>query len=101
MSNKITVVLLYPKQSDSSFDMSYYLASHMPFVQDRWSPLGLRNWTVLQFEGDAPYRVQTSLEFENMAGFEEASKVTEVFDDVPNFSNKSPTTLIGHVMGAR
>lgn len=101
MSNKVTVVLLYPKQSDSTFDMKYYLASHMPLVQDRWSSLGLHDWTVLPFEGDAPYHVQTSLEFDTMAGFEKASKDTKVFDDIPRFSNKSPTMLVGNVAGAQ
>ncbi|MCJ1455298.1 hypothetical protein MMC28_005652 [Mycoblastus sanguinarius] len=83
MSNKeVTVILLYPKQSDSTFDMAYYLASHMPLVQERWSSLGLHDWTVLHFEvDDAPYRVQTSLEFDTMAGFEKASKDTNVFDE--------------------
>ena len=101
MSDKVTIVLLYPQRSDSTFDMKYYLASHMPLVQDRWSPLGLQNWTVLQFEGDGPYHVQTSLYFETMAGFEAASKDTKVFDDVPSFSNNSPTVLVGRIAGAQ
>jgi uncharacterized protein (TIGR02118 family) len=101
MSNKVTLVILYPKQSDSTFDMKYYLASHIPLVQDRWSSLGLHNWTVLQFEGDAPYNVQASFEFDTMAGFEKASKDTKVFDDILKFSNKSPTMLVGKVAGAQ
>lgn len=53
----------------------------------------------MEFEGGSPYHVETSLELDTMGGFEEASKDTLVFDDVPRFSSKGPVIMVGRVVG--
>lgn len=37
----ICLTVLYPKTTDSRFDLDYYLHTHTPFVRDRLTPYGL------------------------------------------------------------
>lgn len=32
----VAITVLYPQTSDSTFDLDYYLSSHMPFVQEKF-----------------------------------------------------------------
>lgn len=43
----VAITVLYPKTSDSSFNLDYYLSSHMPFVLKKfgyasWLPFALQ-----------------------------------------------------------
>ncbi|KAI5856699.1 hypothetical protein GGS23DRAFT_588786 [Durotheca rogersii] len=97
------VSVVYP--AGTKFDMDYYLATHMPLVQLKWAPLGLKNWKVIEFTNpEAPYSVQAVLEWEDATQFAKASatpEAKEVFDDIPNFSDQKPTVLSGTVKGAQ
>lgn len=102
-SNQTTeITILYPSGSDATFDMKYYLSTHMPLVQEKWGPEGLLAWKVLEFDGKAGYSVQATLEFPDVDTFQKAvngEAAKAIFGDVPNFSNKQPTLLTGKVMG--
>jgi len=96
------ITILYPSGSDAKFDMSYYLSTHMPLVQEKWGPEGLLNWKVLEFGSDSAYSVQATLEWADVETFQKAASgesAKAIFGDVPNFSNKQPTLLTGKVMG--
>ena len=96
------VTILYPSAPDAKFDMSYYLSTHMPLVQEKWAPEGLLGWKVLQFPADAAYSVQATLQFADLETFQKAASgeaAKAIFGDVPNFSNQQPTLLTGKVMG--
>lgn len=102
--SKVNVTVLYAQSEDATFDMKYYLSTHMPLVQSHWAKHGLKNWDVLQFPKDAPFSVQATLYFDSMADFQAASgseSAATVFGDVPNFSNKSPTLMVGEVVGSQ
>ena len=45
----IKIVVLYPNPEGATFDMDYYLATHMPLVSESWSQYGLKGWEVVQF----------------------------------------------------
>ena len=97
-----TVTVLYPSGSDAKFDMDYYLSSHMPLAQKLWGKEGLKSWKVLKFGDDQPYSVQATLEFESVDDYSKAMAsdgTKEILADVPNFSNKSPTLMMGEVVG--
>lgn len=80
----------------------------MPLVYEKWSQYGLTKWQVVEIKktlGDAQplYSVQALLEFNEADGLAEAVKSdagVAVFDDVKNFSDKSPVFLAGSVVGS-
>ncbi|KAF2422160.1 hypothetical protein EJ08DRAFT_653198 [Tothia fuscella] len=97
--------VLYPNDDDATFDMKYYLATHMPLVQEKFGPFGMSGYSVLKFQngpdGSKPqYSVQATLHFDKAESVGKASKEAgePVFGDVPNFSNKSPIFLVADVV---
>ena len=102
----IEVTVLYPNDEDATFNVDYYLSTHMPLVSDNWKDHGLRGWRVLQFQpgadGTKPaYSIQATLMFDGPEDLQKAlssPEASNVFGDVPNFSNKSPVFLAGPVL---
>ena len=95
-----TATVLYPKGTE--FNMDYYMSSHMPMVEKKWSQYGLKSWKVIDFGKDAEYCVQATLEFGSVGDFEKAGagpEVGEVMGDVKNFSDKNPLIIHGKVQG--
>ncbi|KAJ9616479.1 hypothetical protein H2200_000198 [Cladophialophora chaetospira] len=99
--------LQYPAESDSTFDLKYYLSSHMPLVNKKWNEYGLKDWKIIEFQpgpdGSKPYSIGAVLTWESADGVNKALSSDagkEVLGDVPNFSNKSPLFLIGDIVGA-
>lgn len=100
--------VLYPNEDDTSFNMDYYLASHMPLVQKGFEQHGLQGWSVLEFKPDAQgnkpkYCVQATLVFDNPDDLQKALKSEDagpIFGDIPNFCNKSPVFLGGDYKGS-
>ena len=99
-----TITILYPTGSDATFDMSYYLNSHMPLVKELWGPEGLTGYKVTKFaDPSQPYAVQCLLEFKSADEFQAAVKgqnTAKVMGDVPNFSNKQPLIMLGEFQGS-
>ncbi|KAL7622581.1 hypothetical protein AAE478_008088 [Parahypoxylon ruwenzoriense] len=98
-----TVSVVYP--AGTKFDMAYYIATHMPLVQAKWTKYGLKSWKVAQYTNDeSPYSVQAWLEFEDLEQWGKAAsgpEGKEIFADIPNFCDKSPSTLVGTVTGGQ
>ncbi|KAI1259440.1 hypothetical protein F5Y18DRAFT_409404 [Xylariaceae sp. FL1019] len=99
MSTPYIMSVVYP--AGTKFDMDYYLATHMPLVQKKWAPYGLKAWKVHEYTTpDAAYTVQANLEWESEEACEKAKAApegAEVFGDVPNFSDKTPSVWGGDV----
>ncbi|KAK7541957.1 uncharacterized protein J3D65DRAFT_612124 [Phyllosticta citribraziliensis] len=102
----VTITVLYPNVQDATFNMEYYLQTHMPLAQQHFGQHGLIGYRVQKLlstaTGDpAPYSVMCLLEFPDRAAWDNA--VTQaagpVMADVANFSNKEPTFLIGEGVG--
>lgn len=97
------VTVLYPNESDATFNMDYYLKSHMPMVAEEFGPYNFKGYSVLKLNGTpdpntpSPYSVQATLNFASTKDFEEAlgAKAEKVLGDIPNFSNKGPVLMVG------
>lgn len=105
--------------------MDYYLKTHMPLVQEKWAPYGLKSWKVchaqfpitrflrgplsnqakvIKFGEESPYVVQATLEWGSMDDFKKAAgsdSIQAVMDDVKNFSNTTPKLMTGEVVGSQ
>jgi len=100
----IKMSVLYPQSEGSTFDLDYYVNSHMPMVQDK---LGAACKGVAVEAGiagrtpDAPpmYTAMGHLLFDSMEAFQAAFAVhgEEIRADVPNFTNIRSVVQISEV----
>ena len=104
MPHHLTV--LYPNEPDATFDVSYYLSTHIPLVSKHLSKHGLTGWDVVQYSAGPngerpPYSISCTLVFETAekagAGLASAGGKL-VADDISNFSNKAPVILGGKLL---
>lgn len=96
-SQQVVVQVIYPPSAASSFDMDYYLNSHVPKVEKLWGPQGLQSCTVITGEKDSGYHVQTSMVWKNMVSFKNAEDVDAVREDIKNFTEVAPYRWVGLV----
>lgn len=100
------MTVLYPQTSDATFNMDYYLKSHMPMVFNEMKPHGLKGWTASKVLGSpdgspAPYSVQVILRFDKPEDVQKALEATgeKVLGDIPNFSNQQPVMFLSSEVG--
>ena len=102
----IRVTVLFPKTSDSHFDMDYYLSKHVPMTTAKLQSLGIPvEAEVDQGLGSimpgepAPYAAIGYLMFEKMEDLQNglATHGAEIMADIPNFTNVQPQVLISRV----
>ncbi|EXJ66808.1 uncharacterized protein A1O5_10003 [Cladophialophora psammophila CBS 110553] len=102
------ICAFYPNDHDLKLDTSYYIKTHMPLVQEKFGPYGLKGWEVTKFgpnaDGTKPsYALQTLLIWDNAECVKRAMVSPEaaiVFGDVVNFCNKQPIAMGGDVLGS-
>ncbi|MEQ9640330.1 MAG: EthD family reductase [Alphaproteobacteria bacterium] len=99
----ITISVMYPEGEGATFDMDYYMNTHMPLV-DKHVGHVLKGKTVLQGVAggapgsSAPYRVMAMLQLGSMADLEEFGKnAGPLMADVPNFTNITPSMQVSEV----
>jgi hypothetical protein len=51
MSSHTHITVLYPNESDATFNLDYYLTSYMPMVAHEFGPYGFEGYTVLKLLG--------------------------------------------------
>ncbi|KAK0763436.1 hypothetical protein N5P37_002813 [Trichoderma harzianum] len=98
-----TLLLLYPNEADTPFDMTYYLEKHMPKVERIWKKHGLRSWHVTKYDsvldGWKPlYLLGTTIEWGSEDDMKAALKdpdTAEVFEDFENLGNTPPISVAG------
>ncbi|KPI37497.1 uncharacterized protein AB675_10393 [Cyphellophora attinorum] len=102
------VIVLYPNNDDSKFDLKYYLDTHMPLVQSSWKTDGLESWKVNEFkpgpDGSKPqYSIGATLTFTSQDHAGKAmtgEKAPKIFGDIPNFTNSQPILIAGEQVGS-
>lgn len=101
----ISLTVLYPKTSDSHFDLNYYVNTHTPLVKDRLTPFGLTGVDLRAgLAGGAPdtpatYAMICNLSFETVEALQAALAAhgPELIGDIPNFTDVQPTMQISQV----
>jgi uncharacterized protein (TIGR02118 family) len=91
------VSVIYQLSSGQTFDVDYYMKSHIPLVHARWDSAGLKGLQVLHGTGSpagaAPAKLICLLEFDTLESFQAAVEKhgAEVMGDVPNFTDAQPS----------
>jgi uncharacterized protein (TIGR02118 family) len=103
-SAMIKVSVFYPNSPDSTFDLDYYVNSHIPMVQGK---LGAACTGVAVESGlgggapDAPatYTAMGHLYFDSVESFQEAfgPHAEAIMGDVPNYTNIEPVIQVSEV----
>jgi uncharacterized protein (TIGR02118 family) len=100
----IKVSVMYPNGEGSTFDMTYYLQKHIPFVRQKLGA-ALKGVAVEQGIGSAapgsrpPYLALGHLSFESLEAFQNAfgQHAPAFMADIPNYTNTQPTVQISEV----
>lgn len=103
----LTSTILYPNTPGKTFDLGYYLTSHMPLTEKLWGPLGMTSWVVVQFQPGAdgaapPYRLKTVTEWESRERLEKAmasEKSSAIYEDVARFTDEIWIGVVGQTVG--
>ena len=101
-SSGATVIVLYPRTENSTFNLDYYLSTHMPLAARAWTNYGFKAWSVTQLSEDAPYSIHVLMEWDSREAFGKALQdpgTQEVMADVENFSSEKPILIQGNVVG--
>lgn len=100
----IKVSVFYPNGDDATFDMDYYVTSHMPLVFERCSPK-IKGMSV---DGGlaggapgvpAPYAAIGHLLFDSVEDFQSSfgPHTDEIMGDIPNYTKITPVIQISEV----
>lgn len=103
------VVILYPKTSDSHFDMDYYLNRHIPLVRDIFQHTSLGKIEIDRGLANAfpdqpiPYESISYFHFEKIEDFQNRmmARGSEIINDMHNYTNVQPTIQIDQVVIAQ
>lgn len=101
------ITVIYPAAEDATFNLDYYMKTHMPLVLENWNRFGMSGYKVSKFVGTAtgassPYTIQALLHFDSLESFRKAAQgppAQAIMGDIPNFSNKEPVIMVGDVVG--
>ena len=103
----IRVTVLFPKTSDSHFDMDYYLSKHVPMTTTKLQSLGIpveaevdEGLGTIPPGGTVPYAAVGYLLFEKMEDLQNglATHGAEIMADIPNFTNVQPLIQVGNIV---
>jgi uncharacterized protein (TIGR02118 family) len=93
----ISVLILYPKSEDTTFDMDYYSTKHMPLLAEVLGD-ACKGWGV---SGPAhKHHAVGWAMVDSKEAFDAAiaARGKEVMDDVPNYTNTRPEMIIGPIV---
>jgi uncharacterized protein (TIGR02118 family) len=100
----IKVSVLYPNGPGNRFDMTYYLAKHMPMVQQKLGSALKGAAVEAGLSGDQPgspppFLAMGHLMFETVESFQQTfgPHAGAILGDIPNFTNTQPTVQVSEV----
>ena len=96
--------VIYPISTDTHFDYDYYVATHLPLVDQHMGPHIDQSLVTKGLAGgpDTPpgFYAVASFTFANMDALNAAMAAAgPVLADLPNFTNAKPQMLIGEAIG--
>ncbi len=93
----ISVHILYPKTDDSTFNMDYYTATHMPMVAsalgDACTAWGATAVTTGPFEAIGWCHVESEDAWNACL----AEHGGDILGDIPNYTNTAPELVVGDI----
>jgi uncharacterized protein (TIGR02118 family) len=100
----ITVNVLYPNKDGATFDMNYYLTSHIPMLQ-RELGSALKGCVVEQGRDagtKAEFAVLCHLRFDSVEAYHQAMGPAgeQIRNDVANYSSEAPIVQLSDVIVA-
>ena len=104
-SGMIKLSVMYPKEEGTTFNMDYYLNTHIPLV-GKLLGNAVKGATVEEGLGGpvpnspATFAAMGNLYFESIESFQNSfgSNAPEILADIPNFTNTEPTVQISKVL---
>ncbi len=93
----ISVHILYPKTDDSTFDMDYYVDSHMPMLAEKLGDACLSWGASTVTNGPFEAVGWAHIENEDIWNATMAEHGAAVIGDVPNYTNVQPTLVVGNI----
>jgi uncharacterized protein (TIGR02118 family) len=94
----ICLTVLYPNADDATFDMDYYIASHMPMLAAALGE-GCKGWGAARVTTDKHvamgWAMIDSIETYKAAMGEHGAAIRS---DVANYTNQQPEVILGEVM---
>lgn len=101
----IRIAASYPRQTGKSFNMDYYLHTHLPLVAKKFGPYGLTKIEVDQGVekpggGESPFFAIGYLYFKDIEGFRKAYKEVGggVIADIMLYTDVKPLIQVGDLI---
>ncbi len=101
----VRICVMYANEEGGTFDFDYYRDTHMAMVREHLEPHGLKQTGIEKGvgggpDGKAPYLCIGSLYFDSAEQYTAAMAAvgTVLRDDVPNYTNITPTRQISEVL---
>ncbi|UYV35885.1 EthD family reductase [Rhodobacteraceae bacterium D3-12] len=100
----VTLQVIYPFTEGTSFDMDYYLTTHMQIVQDHMGQHIKESFVTKGISGGPntppPYHAIATIVFPDQEAMNAAVAGSgALLKDIPNFTDVRPKTLIGELVG--
>jgi uncharacterized protein (TIGR02118 family) len=100
----VSMQVAYPITKDTNFDIDYYIEKHLAIIKENWTD---QIQTMIVTKGlsggkdiPSPYYAIATIVFADKDKMREAMKKGgPVFNDIGNYYNISPITMIGEVIG--
>jgi uncharacterized protein (TIGR02118 family) len=100
----IKVSVLYPNGADTTFDMDYYLAQHMPMVKSKLGTvckgIAVEHGLGGGQPGSSPaFIAMGHLYFDSVDAFQQAfgTHAEAIVADIPNYTNAQPMIQVSEV----
>jgi len=102
----IRLTVNYPNTPGGRFDLDYYLTKHMPLVDQKMKPHGLRSWSVVKGLGGvapgspAPFMITATMDFDSMETLQGgmAAESASILADIPNYTDIQPQIQIDEIL---
>lgn len=94
----ISLLILYPRTDDSTFDMGYYSSTHMPMFAEALGD-ACKSWTASAV-AKGPWAASGFVLIESKEAFHAAMAAhgAKINSDVANYTNVTPTMILGEVV---
>lgn len=93
----ISVHILYPRTDDSTFDMDYYMSTHMPMFAESIGEACTSWGASLSESGNFMAVGWAMIESQDALNAGLAEHGAKIMGDVPNYTNVRPDMVIGEV----